>query len=386
MSVKSYSIWNYGRMIRDTGRMDAYTKALCEAVQPNAVVLDIGTGTGIFSMLACQFGARKVYAIDPTNAIQVAREMAVANGYANRIEFIQALSTDVSLPEPVDVIISDLRGVLPLFQNHIHAIADARQRFLKPDGILIPQQDILWAVVVEAPDLYEPYAIPWEHNSYGLDMSAARQFVENTWGKGRVAPEQFLVEPQAWTTLDYTTIENPDVRAELTWTMTRSGTAHGLVIWFDATLIAGVQFTNAPGTPELIYSSAFFPWAKPVTLMVGDIVTVSLQADLVGEDYIWGWNACVRAQEPPQHIKAQLKQSTFWGEPLSALQLRKQAASYVPTLNEDGQIDHFILELISQGTVLSTIADQVFAQFPKRFATHQDALTQVGSLSQKYSE
>src|SRR5437870_1780607 len=113
-----YSIYAYGRMIADNVRMAAYVQALRQSVKPNSVVLDIGTGTGIFALLACQFGARKVYAIEPDDAIQVARDIAVANGYAERIEFIQNLSTKVMLPERADVIISDLRGVLPWFQQH----------------------------------------------------------------------------------------------------------------------------------------------------------------------------------------------------------------------------------------------------------------------------
>lgn len=97
--------------------MDAYVKALRQAVTPESVVLDIGTGTGIFAMLACQFGAKKVYAIEPSDAIQVGKEIAAANGYDNSIEFIQKLSTEVELPEPADVIISDLRSICPCFNN-----------------------------------------------------------------------------------------------------------------------------------------------------------------------------------------------------------------------------------------------------------------------------
>ena len=78
----------YGFMIADNARMDAYVEALRRAVGSDSVVVDIGAGTGVFSLLACQFGARRVYAIEPAVAIQVAREIAAANGYADRIEFI----------------------------------------------------------------------------------------------------------------------------------------------------------------------------------------------------------------------------------------------------------------------------------------------------------
>ena len=72
-----YSIADYGAMIADEVRMGAFVRALRQAVKPGAVVIDIGTGTGIFALLACRFGARRVYAIEPSDAIQVAREIAV---------------------------------------------------------------------------------------------------------------------------------------------------------------------------------------------------------------------------------------------------------------------------------------------------------------------
>jgi protein arginine N-methyltransferase 1 len=380
-----YSISGYGSMIVDSVRMDAYLEALRQVVKPGAVVLDIGTGTGIFAMLACQLGARKVYGIEPSDAIQVAREIAIANEYVERIEFVQKLSTQVTLPERVDVIISDLRGVLPLFQHHLPSIVDARQRFLKPGGILIPQRDILWTAVVEAPELYSHYESPWDNNDYGLDMAVARRIVTNTWRKSRVTPEQLLVEPQIWTELDYATVKSPDIRTEVTWTAARTGTAHGLNIWFDATLAEGVHFSNAPDEPELIYGSAFFPWSTPVTLAVGDTVSVALQANLVGDNYIWRWDTCVLNQGHPEQIKANFKQSTFFGEPLSPTQLRRRSASHVPTLNENGQIDCLILELMSEGTSLGDIACKVSSQFSTYFAQWQDALTRVSDLSQKYS-
>jgi type I protein arginine methyltransferase len=88
-----YSIEDYGAMIADRVRMNSYHEALRRRVRPGDVVVDLGAGTGIFALLACRFGARRVYAIEPTDAILVAREIAAANGHAERIEFIQKLST-----------------------------------------------------------------------------------------------------------------------------------------------------------------------------------------------------------------------------------------------------------------------------------------------------
>ena len=383
-----YNVSAYGLMIADSARMEAYVEALRRAVNPDSVVLDIGSGTGIFALLACRFGARRVYAIEPADAIQVAREIAVANGYADRIEFIQRLSTEVALPEQADVIISDLRGLLPFLGRHIASVADARARLLKPGGTLISQRDDVWAAVVEAEETYNECLSPWE--KYGLDMSAARRIVTNTtgWKIKDVTTEILLAQTQLWATLDYSTISDPNVAGEVDFTVTRAGTAHGMLVWFDAAMAEGVGFSNAPGVenPTKVYGRSFFPWLQPVELKVGERINARLEARLVGDDYIYRWETTVRSLPESQQIKAHFNQSTFYGEPLSLDGLRKRSDAYIPELNSDGLITHYILSQMIARTPLGEIAKQLTERFPRKFARWQDALTRVGELARKYSE
>ena len=147
-------------MFTNAARINAYAAALRDAVTPKSIVVDIGAGTGIFALLACRYGARSVYAIEPDDAINLAQEMAAANGYSDRLTCIQSLSTKANLPERADVIVSDLSGILPLFRQHIPAIIDARNRFLAPGGVIIAQQDHLRAAVIEAPENYRKLTQP----------------------------------------------------------------------------------------------------------------------------------------------------------------------------------------------------------------------------------
>src|SRR5688572_27173656 len=146
-----YSLAAYGKMIVDAARMDAYVRALRKAIRPGAVVVDLGCGPGLFALIACQLGARRVFAIEPNDVIQVARDAAREHGLSDRIEFIQELSKKVTLPKRADVIVSDLRGVLPWFGQHIDSIIDARSRFLAPDGVLIPARDRVWVTIADVP-------------------------------------------------------------------------------------------------------------------------------------------------------------------------------------------------------------------------------------------
>ncbi|MCU0836212.1 MAG: 50S ribosomal protein L11 methyltransferase [Chromatiaceae bacterium] len=380
-----YRIISYGEMVTDRPRIDAYARALQQAIGTGTVVIDIGAGTGIFSLLACQYGATQTHAVEPDEAIEVARTMSGANGCGDRVEFHQTLSTKLTLSRPADVIVSDLRGVLPLFQHHIGAIADARRRLLAPGGVLIPARDRLWVALIEAPKLYRPYAEPWLRNDYGLDLSAGQPLVVNTWRKVNAKAEELLVPPQHWATLDYYSIEQPDVAGELTWTAERTGTAHGLAVWFDAELAEGIGFSNAPGEPELIYGQAFFPLQEPVALSEGDQVSVMLRADLVDDDYVWRWDTRVTAAGDPSHVKAKFRQSTFYGAPISLEKLKRRGDSFVPQPVEAAEIDRFVLSLVDGRTSLGEIASRLVGRYPQRFARQQEALTHVADLIERYA-
>jgi SAM-dependent methyltransferase len=310
-----YSLHFYGQMIADAPRMDAYAEALRQTVKPESIVMDLGCGPGVFALLACKLGARRVYAVEPSNVIALAREAAVANGFADRIQFFEKLSTEITLDEPASIIVSDLRGVLPWFQQHIPSIIDARKRLLAPDGTLIPRRDVLWAAVVEAEDQYKELIGPWVSNGFELDLSAGQRLITNNWRKTRIRSEQFLVEPICWTKIDYNEVESPDVQAEISFRAARKGRAHGVAVWFDADLIDGIGFSNHPSAPELIYGTGFFPFSQPVEVMENDRIDLRLEAKMVVDDYVWLWDT--------DFPKVSFKQSTFYGAPLSPALLKK---------------------------------------------------------------
>jgi protein arginine N-methyltransferase 1 len=380
----AYDIYAFGGMIRDRVRTDAYAEALRRSVGANSVVLDLGTGVGIWALLSCQFGARKVYAVDPNDVIQIAREIAAANGYADRIEFIQNMSTQITLPEQADIIVTDMHGIVPMFEQNLPSIIDARHRLLAPGGRIIPAEDTLWAVPVEALESYDHVVLPWANDPYGFEWKPAMRIAANDWFKvkAKVTVEQFLAEPKSWATLDYGTLASPNVAGELTWKATRNGTCHGLIVWFDTLLVDDVRFSNAPGLPETIFGQAFFPWSEPVLIAEGDTISVALRCDLVGTYHLWRWQTTVRNQT---NIKAYFKQSNFFAMPLAPSGLHKRSADHIPKLSQDGQIRQFVLSLMDGKTSVASIADQTTNHFSSRVVNRDEAQRIVADLSERYS-
>lgn len=370
-------------MASDDIRTGAFLEALRRVVRNGCVVADIGAGTGIMSIAARTMGAGRVFAIEPAAAIALGGQLARGNGVRG-IDFIPDFSTKITLPLQADIIVSDLRGVLPLFQRHLPSVIDARERHLAPNGCLIAQSDRIFASLVEVPDVYDARIGAETITDFGFSTAAARKYVTNTWWKSRAKTEQLLTAPVCWAEIDYLTVTSPDVDGTVTARIEREGKVHGIAMWFDCTLLGEIGFSNAPGKPELIYGNAFFPLSRPVDVFAGDNVHIGIRAKLVGDDYVWSWNTTICDSSEPNELRANFKQSTFLGEPLSRRQLEPIGDGHVPVLGIEGEIDRFILNHIDGASTLGSIARDLAKEFPSSFARWEDALTRAGEWSKRY--
>lgn len=205
-------------------------------------------------------------------------------------------------------------------------------------------------------------------------------------GADGVAREQLLTEPRSWACLDYRCVSSPNLHGGVSASVTRRGHGHGVGVWFDSELADDVKLSNAPGEPELIYGQAFFPWPQAVALEAGDTVEVLLRADLVGEDYVWGWETSVRRAASPERVDIHFRQSNFLQSPLSTRSLARRSSAHVPRLSEDGLCARFVMERMDGTVSLESLAHALCSEFPERFRSWQEGLNYVSELSARYSQ
>lgn len=283
-------------MLLDTARMDSFRRAIGASVQPGDVVVDIGCGSGILSFMACEAGAAKVYAIEGGPVIEVARELAADNGFADRIEFLGGWSLDVGIPEPADVLISETIGNAGLDEGIVAWTFDARQRLLRPDAVLIPQRLRLWVGAAEAFDEHALVA-EWQATDLPYDYAAAHRRAAETLAYADLTPSNLLGQPELAADIDLATALNETITSAGHLRVDRDGTLHGLACWFDSLLCAGTTVDNMPPRTDSSWSHGFLPLPEPIAVAAGDQLSWGLSVSADGEQWTW-WVETAEAEPP----------------------------------------------------------------------------------------
>ena len=127
------------RLLSDAERNRSFYQALSEAVTDGSTVLDIGSGTGVWAVAAAMLGARRVVAVEYEPLLTgVIRALAEEHGVADRIEIVSGDSRRIELAREFDIVVSETVGHLVFDESIVPIMIDARERFLKPGGRLIP--------------------------------------------------------------------------------------------------------------------------------------------------------------------------------------------------------------------------------------------------------
>lgn len=308
------STLNYhAAMLHDAARIEAFRSAIHQAVSPGDVVVDLGCGSGILSIIACQAGASRVYAIENGPIIEIARRIAETNGFDDRITFVQGLSTAVSLPELGDVLVTETIGNIGLEEGICGYVADAARRLIKPGGKILPERLALHLVPIRSPELYKPIEA-WRQPVCGLDLSAGAGFAANNVHWVKLDEASFISRPQQLCQLQMQADCSAKLDMSAEFEIECSGPVHGFGGWFSAETGGGSSISTAPPIAWSSWAHAFFPLATLVHVPAGSRMILRLGVAANGGIWTWRWRLKTRpgSQDKwelgPEHV-----QSSFHG-------------------------------------------------------------------------
>lgn len=231
------------QLLSDRVRNQTFHKALKRHLRKGARVLDIGSGTGVWAIVAAKLGAAKVVAIEREKLlIPIIERLAAKNGVANIVDVIEGDSRQVKIPGRFNLIVSETVGNYGFEEEIVPILIDARKRFLKKDGVVIPRE--LTAVVAPAHLTGANEPLP-----AGLNLNYSFfQTLNNDISKKISDPTllQLLARPASLAKVDLTTVTTPPPLTDMkcSWRVRDGSAVNCLVVFAQVVLTKGISLNT----------------------------------------------------------------------------------------------------------------------------------------------
>ncbi|XP_042308162.1 histone-arginine methyltransferase CARM1-like isoform X2 [Sceloporus undulatus] len=250
-------------MMQDFVRTATYHRAILQnhIDFKDKVVLDVGCGSGILSFFAVQAGARKVYAVEASSVAKYAEILVQSNNLSDKIKVLSGKIEEISLPENVDVIVSEPMGYMlfneRMLESYLHA-----KKWLKSNGMMFPTFSDIHLAPFSDEQLYmEHYSRAnfwYQQCFYGVNLSSLRNAAVDEYFRQPIVDTfdiRILMARTVKYTVNFTEAAEEDLhRVEIPFVfqMMQSGLIHGLAFWFDVAFVGSlvtVWLSTAPTEP-----------------------------------------------------------------------------------------------------------------------------------------
>lgn len=287
LSAEMVPFWHIP-MLNDVRRNDAFEAAIVAALAqtgPDARVLDIGTGSGLLSMMAARAGAQSVTACEMVPIIaDMARQIIADNGYSNSITVHTAPSTELKvgehLGERADILVSEILSSDLLTEHVIDTFEDAHARLLKPDAIVIPRAASAIGCLVESQVLADYVFVDqvsgFDISRFGALASPKLPIHGTMTDWKRLSDDLELVH------IDLTRTQHQSDLHLLQINVLEDGIATGIVQWMHVDLAEGISFDDHPdGYTDGGWLQVLHNFPEPVAVRAGDVLNVAVGHDRV---------------------------------------------------------------------------------------------------------
>jgi hypothetical protein len=166
---------------------------------------------------------------------------------------------------------------------------DARTRFLKEDGILIPERLETCLVPVENHDYYREINF-WSERHYEIDFTPLQSYALNRQYSTPLRYEHILAGPERVICMDFNNEFLGSLEFEARFTAKRPGLMHGFSGWFRCALTNEIELGTEPPSRLPSWKNPFFPLAAPVPVKEGDEIVVKILGIPAQYSIQWDWS------------------------------------------------------------------------------------------------
>ena len=265
----------YWSLIRDSARHEIYEMAFRRVIRSESRVLDIGSGTGLFAMMAARAGALEVITCESNPVIAaVVSEIVARNGFSDRVRVVAKHSSDlqigVDLDGPADILVWDNLSTSLIGAGALPTVEHAARRLVRPGARVIPAEGLVRVALAE--DLRAPR----QQMEFveGFDLSLFNRLAPPCYplssNKDRAALRS---EPADLFRFDFQSGGPfPETRATLTLSSS-GGRVNGIAQW-NYLQIDNEASHEFPVKKNSIAGATFYPFLQPIEMAPGDTLTV----------------------------------------------------------------------------------------------------------------
>ena len=281
---KMVPLWHVP-MMNEAHRNDAYFEGIKTAVQPGKLVLEIGAGSGLLSMMAAKLGATQVVACEAEPLVaQTATEIVKTNGFADTVSIVSKISYDVAvgkdLPEKADVLIHEIFDSAIIGEHVLPAIEDAKKRLLKPEALIVPHAASIMIALMGGEAAGQYLRI---ESSHGFDLSRFNSISSKKIPFYRediaLVPMSTPVDAFRFDFMNQDSYPKEDKILELT--ATAEGPCYGVVQWIRIELDTTTIWENPPTDirSTTAWQRTIYRFDQPLQLTKGMVVKIAASHD-----------------------------------------------------------------------------------------------------------
>ena len=277
--------WHFD-MLNDEERNDAYNQAIRAAAKKARHVLEIGTGSGLLSMMAARAGARKVTTCEMSKQLAaVARKVIARNGYTDIIRVISEKSTNVKigvdLSEPADLLIAEVFDNGLLGEHFLHALLHAKSNLLRKGAVIIPAAATIYAMLIECPQLRQVNPIK---NIAGFDLRDFDIFRRSGYRQINLKniSYQALSDPVAVCRLDFQNEITSQAHYNVNLLIRQTGVCHAVAFWFELHLNEEINISTLHDAHSNHWQQALQFFREDFQLPAGNTVLLKVTQNTTG--------------------------------------------------------------------------------------------------------
>jgi len=170
---------------------------------------------------------------------------------------------EVTLPvEKVDIIISEWMGYFLLYESMLDCVLWARDRYLAPGGIILPDRCTMHVAAIEDAEYKQEKLTFWD-NVYGFDMSCITPATVVEPLVDTINSNAIISTVSKFFEFDINTVKKEELEysSHYSLTITKNEKVHGIVTWFDIEfghLDNIVRFSTSPRSPYTHWKTVVF--------------------------------------------------------------------------------------------------------------------------------